>query len=60
MRGHPKGRRRTPCRHCDMVDQYRWERDRQVRETEVAAGDESRLLIVFKRWLQTYGWEAAA
>lgn len=59
-RGHPPGRRPTPCRHCDMVDDYRLQR-----AAEVAVHDEHHWrdetawsrLINFKRWLIVFEWE---
>jgi hypothetical protein len=44
-------RHRPDCRHCDMVDQYRWARAAAIRAREVAAGDEDLFVPVFKWWL---------
>jgi hypothetical protein len=55
-RGHPKGLRLN-CRHCDMVREYYWERDRTIREKEVAGGDEFAYVWIFKDWLINYEWE---
>lgn len=49
MRGHPRGRRPTPCRHCDMVESYQLER----------VNDEQyeRQPRTFKEWLGVYRYE---
>jgi hypothetical protein len=58
-RGHPKGRRPGPCAHCSMVDDYRAERGRQLRDleghhrqNETAAES----VVVFKQWLRRFEW----
>ena len=50
-RGHPPGRRPTPCRHCDDVDNYREHRALQIADwrNENAKG------ITFKEWLGIKG-----
>jgi hypothetical protein len=40
-----------------MVREYYWERDRTIREKEVAGGDEFAYVWIFKDWLINYEWE---
>lgn len=50
MAGHPRGRRPTPCRHCDMVDDYYLARQNDLqREVEMP--------MLFKRWLKYYRYQ---
>lgn len=48
-----------PCRHCDMVDDYRLNRENEI---QLAEGrfrqDEDYRLTTFKRWLQTFEWDS--
>ncbi len=48
-----------PCRHCDMVDDYRLNREN---EAQLAEGrfrqDEDYRLTTFKRWLQSFEWDS--
>lgn len=55
-RGHPKGRRPSGCRHCDMVDDYRLTREAQeaYRDWRNENADSS---ITFKEWLRKFQWE---
>lgn len=48
---------RPGCRHCDMVQLYRLERDHQLRTREVACADEDLRLVTFREWLQLYRYE---
>ncbi len=56
-RGHPPGRRLTPCLHCDMCDDYRATRAAQLEAAggwrNETAGVEA---VLFKQWLQAYQW----
>lgn len=46
------------CKHCQLVEAYRLERDSQVRHAEsLACGDEDFRPITFKEWLVTSGQE---
>lgn len=50
-RGHPKGRRRGPCLHCDDVDNYRQTREQQLEDWR----NETAEAITFKEWLEKPG-----
>lgn len=55
-----QGRRRhgPDCRHCQLVEAYRLERDTQVRYAEsLACGDEEYRPLTFKAWLVANGQE---
>jgi hypothetical protein len=46
------------CRHCQLVEAYRLERDSQVRYGEsLACGDEDYRPVTFKAWLTENGRE---
>jgi hypothetical protein len=46
------------CRHCQLVEAYRLERDTQVRYGEsLACGDEDYRPVTFKAWLTENGRE---
>lgn len=48
---------RWPCRHCDMVDDYRLNREAQIQLAEgVFRQDEDYQLDTFKDWLRTFEW----
>jgi hypothetical protein len=57
-RGHPPGRPSWACRHCDMCDEYRDERERQLIALENGERDEraASQIVTFKRWLRHYPW----
>ena len=46
-----------PCRHCDMVEDYRLHREAQLQLAEgVFRQDEDYRLATFKDWLRTFEW----
>lgn len=50
-KGHPKGRRPTPCLHCDDVDNYRHTRAEQLADWR----NETAEAITFNEWLRKPG-----
>jgi hypothetical protein len=49
-----------PCRHCDMVADYRLNREAQTQAAEgVFRQDEDYRLTTFKQWLQAFEWDSA-
>jgi len=56
-RGHPKGRRPTPCRHCDDVDLYHEQRGAELEWIYNGGGwrDERNRAVTYKEWLQKPG-----
>jgi hypothetical protein len=49
-----------PCRHCNMVADYRLNRDAQTQLAEgVFRQDEDYRLTTFKEWLQAFEWDSA-
>jgi hypothetical protein len=48
-----------PCRHCDMVDDYRLNREAQLQAAEgVFRQDEDYRATTFKEWLQAFEWDS--
>jgi hypothetical protein len=48
-----------PCRHCDMVDDYRLTREAQLLAAEgVFRQDEDYRATTFKEWLQAFEWDS--
>lgn len=48
-----------PCRHCDMVDDYRLNRENEAQLAEgVFRQDEDYRLTTFKQWLQAFEWDS--
>jgi hypothetical protein len=47
------------CRHCDMVEDYRLNREAQLQLAEgVFRQDEDYRLTTFKEWLQAFEWDS--
>jgi hypothetical protein len=59
--GGPGSRRHVwPCQHCDMVADYRLNREAQTQLAEGAfRQDEDYRLTTFKEWLQAFEWDSA-
>lgn len=56
-----RDRRPVSCRHCEMVDEYQVERERQETALEDGERDEraAERVIVFRDWLRHYPWPSA-